>query len=357
MELNQINRMQIPTWRWLKVNAAKPLQGMAANYHKTVPTKHDGPIVMERKETAIDEKSLPEDFKRSLAYTKAGAVSEYVITLKENSHTDEPLVLDFHLNEENDALYDLLQIKAEKNSRATIVLRYTSDSPKACFHSGFTVLELAERANVKLIVAQMLKEADSHAGAVYVTVGADANAEVILGELGAARTVGSCNIELSGTGSRAELDGVYVAAGSQEQDLNYRIGLSGKESQGAIIVKGALAGQARKVLKSTIDFIKGAAGAKGREEETVLVLSDKVINLSAPLLLCGEDNVEGEHATSTGKPDEAKLYYLMSRGFSETEAKKLIVEASFTPLLNKLGSESLKTEWIERIQGVMYRED
>jgi len=349
--------MQMPTFRWLKINEAEPLGGMPGNYKKELQFQETDRVVMERKAVVVEESGLSEDFKRSLAFTKDGGACEHVLTIRENARLAEPLILDFSLDDENSALYDLLQIKAERGSRATIVLRYTSAGQKPCFHSGFTALELAEGAEVKLIVAQMLSGQDQHAGAVSVTVGPQAHAEVILGELGAARAVGSCNIELLGTGSKAELGGLYTAAGNQKLDLNYRIGLLGKESEGDIVVRGALAGQARKVLKSTVDFVKGAAGAKGREEETVLVLSDAAVNLSAPLLLCGEDNVEGEHATSTGKPDEAKLYYLMSRGFSEAEAKKLIVEASFTPLLNKLESESLKMEWKERIQGVMYRED
>lgn len=203
----------------------------------------------------------------------------------------------------------------------------------------------------------MLSSEDRHTGAVSVCVGENARAEVLLGELGAARTVGSCNIELFGTGSKAELGSIYTAANQQKLDLNYRIGFLGKESEGTIVVKGALAGQARKVLRSTIDFVKGASGAKGREEETVLLLSEAAVNQSAPLLLCGEDNVEGEHATSTGRPDEAKLYYLMSRGFSQAEAKKLIVEASFAPLLNKLNSDVLQMEWKERIQEVIHHEN
>ena len=357
MELKQINRMPMPTFRWLKINDAEPLGGVPGTYKKELPLWHTDRMIMERRTISFDESSANEDLKRSLAFTREGAGCEYVLTVREHADITEPVILDFRLDDENCALYDLLQIKAEKGSRATIVLRYTSAGLNPCFHSGFTVLELAEKAEVKLIIAQMLSGEDRHAGAVSVIVGPQAHAEVILGELGSVRSVGSCNIELLGGGSKAELSGLYAAADAGKLDLNYRIGLRGKESEGEIVVKGALAGQARKVLKSTVDFIKGAAGAKGREEETVLVLSDAVVNLSAPLLLCGEDNVEGEHATSTGKPDEGKLYYLMSRGFSEEEAKKLIVEASFTPILNKLEPESLRMEWKERIQEVMHGED
>jgi len=346
----------MPTYRWLKINTADPLEGKISNYQKALQIKNIDGLLVEEGNVVLNEKKLPKDYQKSLAFTRENSSVERVLTLKENTKIEEPVILDFAMNDKNNSLFDLIRIKAEKGSSAIFVLHYTSASTIPCFHSGYTSVEIEEGAKIKLIVSQMLAPADKHAGAVYVTVGENAYAEVLLGEMGAAQSVGSCNIELEGSKSRAELNGLYIGTDTQNKDFNYRIGFSGTETEGNITVKGALAGQTRKVMKSTIDFIKGASGAKGREQETVLVLSDKVINLSAPLLLCGEDNVEGEHATSTGKPDENKLYYLMSRGFSESQAKKLIVEASLAPILNRVEPEDIKKEWEKRIQGVMQNE-
>lgn len=354
MELRQLNQLQMPTWHWLNINQAEPVEGMPGNYKLPLHIENGEQLQVENKKTTIDAGRLPADVRQSLAATAEHAVYERVITLGENLNIEQPVIFDFQMDHDNDSLFDLLQIKAEKGSSATFVLRYTSAGDEPCFHRGFTSLEVAPGAEVKLILAQMLSEADRNIGTVAVTVAENGLAEVLLGELGAAQTVGSCNIELAGKKSRGELNGLYIGADDQKRDFSYRIGFRGKESEGQITVRGALAGRARKVMKSTIDFTTGAAGAKGREEETVLALSDQVVNLSAPLLLCGEDNVEGEHATTTGKPDEGKLYYLMSRGLTEAEAKKLIVEASFTPLLNKVEPEQLKGQWRERIQGVMH---
>jgi Fe-S cluster assembly scaffold protein SufB len=66
------------------------------------------------------------------------------------------------------------------------------------------------------------------------------------------------------------------------------------------------------------------------------VLGDEVVNVSTPLLLCGEDDVSGEHATSIGRPNSEKLYYLMSRGFTEKQARILLVEASMSTMLDMI---------------------
>lgn len=54
---------------------------------------------------------------------------------------------------------------------------------------------------------------------------------------------------------------------------------------------------------------------------------------------------------STGKIDENKLFYLMSRGFSELEAKKLIIESSFNPITEKVPIEELRRKSLSILGG------
>ena len=55
-----------------------------------------------------------------------------------------------------------------------------------------------------------------------------------------------------------------------------------------------------------------------------------------------EDDVQGEHAASAGQINENQLFYLMSRGLSEREAKKLIIEGAFRPVIDRIPLEELK---------------
>ena len=64
---------------------------------------------------------------------------------------------------------------------------------------------------------------------------------------------------------------------------------------------GVLQGGAKKIYRGTIDFKNGSAGAVGDEKETVLLLSDDVVNQTIPLILCSEEDVQGNHGASIGK--------------------------------------------------------
>jgi Fe-S cluster assembly scaffold protein SufB len=72
-------------------------------------------------------------------------------------------------------------------------------------------------------------------------------------------------------------------------------------------------------------------------------------NISLPLLLCTEDDVVGNHATSAGQIDEEHIYYLMSRGFSQEEARRIVIEALMRPIIDSL-DPFLREQALEEIR-------
>ena len=354
MKLTNLNQLQMPTWRWLGMNEAALETDAALDtpYRGGVLSGAEG-VDVRRDRALIEIPHLPADLGRLRDFVFEHQNYSLTLTIPRDVRCEKPIVLDFLMDEESPVLVDHLGIYALPGSRADVVVRYRSAGEGARFHSGFAALRAEAGAQVRLIKIQMLGDKDAHLDGTAVTVEADGQGSVLCCELGGGQVVSGCNISLTGKESRGGLDTLYLGGNGRTQDFNYRLELRGPASKGKIVSRGALAGTAKKTLKSTLEFARGASGSKGREEETVLSLSDRAINLSMPLLLCGEDNVEGAHATSSGKPDPAKLYYLMSRGFTPGEAKRLLVEASFTPILNKLPTPDLRDAVQQKIREVM----
>ena len=80
-----------------------------------------------------------------------------------------------------------------------------------------------------------------------------------------------------------------------------------------------------------------------------MLLSDKAKSLALPMLLCSEEDVEGNHSTSSGKVGEKELFYIMSRGFELKEAMKLLVRAKFNNVIENIKNEDLKNQILEEI--------
>ena len=142
---------------------------------------------------------------------------------------------------------------------------------------------------------------------------------------------------------------IYLGTQNQLKDINYIVDINGQESKVDIDVQGALKDESKKHFKGTIDFKKGCKKAKGNENEFCILLSDKAKSLALPMLLCTEDDVEGNHSTASGRVDNKDLFYIMSRGISYKDAIKLLVKAKFNQIIQTIKDEQLKQEILEQI--------
>lgn len=337
-----IGRMPVRTWRRLHVNDT----GLALNEPAKRIFGTDGTDIRASGQVIIrqdfDGLTFSKDWTGPFIPAEMGtfidenANRRHLIRIPGGHTEQEPVFFDLRLGEENPVLNDDILIEAEEDSSAVIILKYTSENGVPVQHCGRTRVIVHPNAAVKLVKIQMLHGKAAHTDAIEGIVEEGARLDAILVELGAARPLSSCNLILDGEGAAAGVDVVYLGDGERSLDMSYRVEHRGRKTVSGICGKGILLERSRKVFRDTLDFISGASGARGREEESVLMLGAGVRNISVPLLLCGEDDVEGEHATSSGRPDDRSLFYLMSRGIGELEAKKLLAQAAVSSIVEKI---------------------
>ena len=154
--------------------------------------------------------------------------------------------------------------------------------------------------------------------------------------------------ELNKEKASSSFNTIYIGNKDERLDMNYYTKNNNKYTVSNMLFQGALLDNSYKSLKGTIDFIEGSSKSKGEENENCILLSENSKSRSLPMLLCHEEDVMGAHGMSSGKIDSQKLFYLMSKGISEEEAKKLIIKANFKIVLDNILDENIKTE-IEEI--------
>ena len=152
-----------------------------------------------------------------------------------------------------------------------------------------------------------------------------------------------------GNNANNVLKTIYLGKDKQIKDLNYIAELRGEKSNIDIDVQGALNDEAKKNFKGTIDFKRGCKKSKGNENESCMLLSNRAKSIALPMLLCTEEDVEGNHSTSSGKVDEKQLFYIMARGISYKEAVKLIVKSKFNKIIETVQDSELKEEILKEI--------
>lgn len=135
--------------------------------------------------------------------------------------------------------------------------------------------------------------------------------------------------DLAGYRAACDVDTRYLGHGAQKLDFNYIMRQRGGKTRGKLIAGGVLTDTSEKVLRGTIDLIHGAKGAVGREQETVLLANQKVRNKTIPVILCDEDDVQGDHGATIGHVNPEQLEYMRSRGLTVAQIEALFATASF----------------------------
>lgn len=234
-----------------------------------------------------------------------------------------------------------MELIADEGDRLTVWL--TADSEAACKGrlAVRTRIRALKASHVKLVSVNLMGRGCDFINDIGIDCQSHAHVELVQLYLGGGNTWTGCMTTLSGDDSRTDIDVGYYCDGSGRLDMNYAANHFGRRTKSRMDVKGVLADGARKLFRGTIDFKQGASGSKGDETEDVLMLGDEVVNQTVPLILCAEEDVEGNHGASIGRPDDDILFYLASRGFNSEEAYSLMAKARLEAVCGSIGDDSL----------------
>lgn len=274
----------------------------------------------------------------------------YLIDIGRKVKCEEPIIIEYEFNEDNANLVDNFIVVAHEDSKATIVIKYVSNDHTFGYHNGVCKVYGSDNSEVNIIKINLLNDNIVHldSNLADVQYGAKVNYTTI--DLGGSFSINNYHGDLLGDTSESALNSIYMGDKNKIIDMNYVMTHRGRRTNSEINAKGAILGNAKKTFKGTLDFKKGATKSVGNEDEYCMLLSPKAQAKAVPLLLCEEDDVVGQHAASAGKIDEDKLFYLMSRGLSVGEAKKLIIEAAFNPIINIIPVEEIRNEILNEVQ-------
>lgn len=268
-----------------------------------------------------------------------------VVDNKKNENT----LVEFNFDENNNILIDNIEIIVNENCTGTIIVKYNTKSNIQCYHNGIIKIYAHKNSNVKIIVVNLLNTKSNNFISIENELEENAKVDYTIVDFGGENSITNYYSNLKGDSSENNINTIYLGKENQLFDINYIGELRGVKSNINMEVQGALNDNAIKHFKGTIDFKKGSKKSKGNENEFCFLLSDKAKSLGLPMLLCSEEDVEGNHASSAGKIGEKELFYIMSRGFSLKEAMKLMVKAKFNSILESIDSEELRNEILYEI--------
>ncbi len=231
-----------------------------------------------------------------------------------------------------------VRIDAPENAHITV---FETLRPNDHLHLC-TSIHAGQNARVRLVQLHTGRVGALLRSEIEGTCAENARIELIQILPGRGDVYSDARIDLNGDGASFSANIGYLGDGSQTVDMNMAVNHFGRDTTSEIDASGALKGSARKVFRGTIDFKTGSAGSVGNEKETVLMLGENVVNKTVPLILCAEENVEGNHGATIGEMDDETAFYFESRGIDRETAESLLSRAAIERLARLTGDEQIE---------------
>ena len=282
------------------------------------------------------------------AIKKAG-IPLKVITTKKGVKVDKPVKITYRAGEENSLNSHIIYVS--EGSELTLIEVFESENKENLLGLQ-TRVYVCENASIKLVRVNLLSESTDHFDDLGFHLENDAKAELVQLELGGKRSYVGVRTELVGRKSEYRSATGYLCKGDSLLDMNFVTNEWGKKVSSNMDASGVLLDNSTKVYRGTIDFKEGAKGASGFEKEDTLLFSPSIINKSVPLILCHEEDVEGDHGATIGRIDEKLLFYIKSRGIDEKAAKQLMTEAYINAVTEQIGDDETEGKVIKYVSEV-----
>jgi Fe-S cluster assembly protein SufD len=211
---------------------------------------------------------------------------------------------------------------------------------------------VAAGGSLKLV---LLREGGSghHTLSLNLELGEGARVEVFGVWLGGAWTVLRGEAALGGRGASWKETHLVWGDGKDHTDLETKALHLAPGTKSDIHVRTALAGNARSVFTGNVVIEKEAVQGDARLEDHALLLSEGARSDSVPGLVIRAMDVRASHAASTGPVDPESLFYLLSRGLDESQARRLLVAGFLSCLMERAPfpflSDRVETALEERV--------
>jgi Fe-S cluster assembly protein SufD len=242
-----------------------------------------------------------------------------------NIKLDKPLHV-VHVG--NNTAHILNGVMLGKGAEATLIEHFISSERSAAGLTNIaTYVRLQDNAALIHYRLQMEGAKQFHIARVEVKQGRDSRYTLHAVELGSSMSRADIVVNLAETGASCTLNGLFVASGRQHIDHHTRIDHNAPHCRSRETYRTVLDGRARAVFNGKIVVAEGAVKTDSAQSNANLLLSKNAEIDTKPELEIYNDDVKCAHGVTVGQLDDNQLFYLKSRGLSETEARQLLTFA------------------------------
>ncbi len=295
----------------------------------------------------------PSESINSLISLNNAFTSNYLkITVRENYKFKKPLVI---LNISNEKITSTninqrFDVVLEKNSQLSIINLFY-DNSKNNFININHQFKINENATLKNYTIDYLRNENIKYIFNKIDTYKNSNSENFIFSNGSKFLKNEINCNLYQDFSSVLINGLVYLKDNQHHEIKTLVNHLSEKTKSYQLIKSVLNDRSKAVYQGKIYVDKKAQKTDGYQLSKSLLLDSNTEFDAKPELEIYADDVKCSHGSTSGNLDENSIFYLMSRGISKEDAKKLLINGFLIDVVNKITDEHAK-ELIKKIIGI-----
>ncbi len=239
--------------------------------------------------------------------------------------------------------YDGLVFNLEVPGQESYLLRgaavHNCTAPQfstATLHSAVVEIIVKKGARVRYTTIQNWSTNVYNLVTKRAVVQEDGVMEWIDANLGSKVTMKYPSVYLVGKRAHGEVLSVAFAGDGQHQDAGAKMVHAAPETTSIITSKSISKGTGKTSYRGLVKIYPGSKKSKSTVRCDALILDTTARSYTYPYMEIDEEDVTIGHEATVSKVGEEQLFYLMSRGMSESEATAMVVNGFIEPIVKTL---------------------
>ena len=270
-------------------------------------------------------------------------VSYIRITVKENYSMNKPLII-YNITTKDlksTALNLKTDIFLEKNSSLKLINLF-EDNSENNFINIVQNFDIAQDAILKNYKIDHKK--NSNIKYCYNNINLEKNSisENFIYSTGSKFIKNEINCNLNDEYSSAFINGIINLKNSQHHEIKTNINHLAENTKSYQLIKSVLNDNAKGIYQGKIYVDAKAQKTNGYQLSKALLLNENTEFDGKPELEIYADDVKCSHGATSGNLDEDAIFYLMSRGLSNQQSKKLLINGFLLDAVEKITDSEIK---------------
>lgn len=240
------------------------------------------------------------------------------------------------------SFYNMLYVGENTNIRIYEDILSSNNDKKFLFELQEVIL--GPNSSVKHNIFQNIDTNSEYFVTRKLTTGGNNNIEFNDVSLGAIYQRIDDRIFMENRNVELKYTGIYFTKGEQKYDILVNARHRGLDQGADVIVKGVLDDKSKVYFNGVLKVEEKLKGINSFLGGHSLHLSNDCKSDSIPSLEIDSFDVKSGHAASLTQLDEEKLFYMMSRGLSEEEARKAIVQGFIEGAIRRINDDEFKVK-------------